>query len=106
MVVETASRRLLAKQKIQTQPADFDDVAIIEARRPLNRSGVHGGRSVSRPDVVAVVALINLRDDGYYIGAGDRTPTVNARPIQGPTRLNNGDVIEICGLRLNFLFRE
>jgi len=53
-----------------------------------------------------VAAQINQRDDGYYIGPGDRTPTVNAKPIQGPTRLNDGDVIEICGLRFNFIFRE
>src|SRR5260370_17472132 len=35
----------------------------MEASRPLNRSGVPGRRSVSRPDVVAVVALINLGGD-------------------------------------------
>jgi len=53
-----------------------------------------------------VAAQINQRDDGYYIGPGDKTPTVNGKPIQGPVRLNDGDVIEICGLRLNFVFRE
>jgi hypothetical protein len=53
-----------------------------------------------------VAAQINQRDDGYYIGPGDRTPTVNGKPISGPVRLNDGDVIEICGLRLNFVFRE
>src|SRR5216683_4234425 len=63
MVVVTAPRRLLAKYKIQAQPADFDDVTVIEARGPLNRFGVHGRGSVSRADVVAVVALINLRGD-------------------------------------------
>ena len=53
-----------------------------------------------------VAAQINRRDDGYYIGPGDKTPTVNGKRIQGPVRLNDGDVIEICGLRLNFVFRE
>ena len=53
-----------------------------------------------------VAAQINQRDDGYYIGPGDRTPTVNGKAIQGPVRLNDGDVIEIGGLRLNFVFRE
>ncbi len=53
-----------------------------------------------------VAAQINQRDDGYYLGAGDRTPTVNGAPISGPTRLNNGDIVEVCGVRLNFLFRE
>lgn len=53
-----------------------------------------------------VAAQINQRDDGYYIGPADKTPLVNSKPIQGPVRLNDGDVIEVCGLRLNFLFRE
>jgi hypothetical protein len=53
-----------------------------------------------------VAAQINQRDDGYYVGPGDKTPTVNGKAIQGPVRLNDGDVIEICGLRLNFIFRE
>jgi hypothetical protein len=53
-----------------------------------------------------VAAQINRRDDGYYIGPGDKTPLVNSKPIQGPARLNDGDVIEICGLRLSFSFRE
>ena len=53
-----------------------------------------------------LAASINQRDDGYYLGPGDKTPRVNGKPIQGPVRLNNGDVIEICGLRLNFMFRE
>jgi pSer/pThr/pTyr-binding forkhead associated (FHA) protein len=56
-----------------------------------------------KPDVAA---QINQRDDGYYIGPGKRTPTVNGKAIQGPVRLNDGDVIEVCGLRLNFVFRE
>jgi len=33
-------------------------------------------------------------------------PSVNGRPIGGPTRLNDGDVIEVSGVRLNFIFRE
>jgi pSer/pThr/pTyr-binding forkhead associated (FHA) protein len=53
-----------------------------------------------------VAAQINQRDDGYYIGPGDKTPLVNSKPIAGPVRLNDGDVIEICGLRLSFVFRE
>src|SRR5256886_6318528 len=36
---------------------------------------------------------INQRDDGYYLGPGDKVPTVNGRPISGPTRLNDGDLI-------------
>jgi pSer/pThr/pTyr-binding forkhead associated (FHA) protein len=53
-----------------------------------------------------MAAQINQRDDGYYIGPGDKVPTVNGSPIPGPVRLNDGDLIEVCGTRLNFIFRE
>jgi pSer/pThr/pTyr-binding forkhead associated (FHA) protein len=53
-----------------------------------------------------VAAQINQRDDGYYLGPGDKVPVVNGTPIPGPVRLNDGDVIDICGVRMNFIFRE
>jgi FHA domain len=53
-----------------------------------------------------MAAQINQRDDGYYIGPGDKVPSVNGTPIPGPTRLNDGDLIEVSGIRLNFIFRE
>src|ERR1700751_5743899 len=51
-----------------------------------------------------MAAQINQRDDGYYLGPGDKVPTVNGRPISGPTRLNDGDLIEVSGVKLNFIF--
>src|SRR5256712_754462 len=53
-----------------------------------------------------MAAQINQRDDGYYLGPGDKVPSVNGRPIRGPVRLNDGDLIEVSGVRLNFIFRE
>jgi pSer/pThr/pTyr-binding forkhead associated (FHA) protein len=53
-----------------------------------------------------MAAQINQRDDGYYLGPGDKVPSVNGAPIPGPVRLNDGDLIEISGVRLNFIFRE
>lgn len=53
-----------------------------------------------------VAAQINQRDDGYYLGTGAKIPSVNGAPIQGPVRLNDGDLIDICGIRMNFIFRE
>jgi len=50
-----------------------------------------------------VAAQINKRGDGYYLGRADRVPKINGRPITGPTRLNNGDVIEIGSVRMAFL---
>ncbi len=53
-----------------------------------------------------VAAQINKRDDGYYLGRADRVPKINGQPINGPTRLNDGDLIEIGRVRLNFLYRD
>jgi predicted component of type VI protein secretion system len=53
-----------------------------------------------------VAAQISRRDDGYYVGGADRIPKVNGEPIAAPTRLKDGDLIEVGGVRLNFLFRE
>src|SRR5713226_6853878 len=53
-----------------------------------------------------MAAQINQRDDGYYIGPGDKVPSVNYTPVSGPVRLNDGDLVEVSGVRLNFIFRE
>jgi pSer/pThr/pTyr-binding forkhead associated (FHA) protein len=53
-----------------------------------------------------VAAQINQRDDGYYLGPGAKVPLVNGSPIQGSTRLSDGDLIEVGGIRMNFIFRE
>jgi predicted component of type VI protein secretion system len=53
-----------------------------------------------------VAAQITKRDDGFYIGKGDKVPSVNGIPISGPTRLNEGDIIEVAGVKMNFNFRE
>jgi pSer/pThr/pTyr-binding forkhead associated (FHA) protein len=52
-------------------------------------------------------AQINRREDqSYYIGAADRVPTVNGTPITHPTKLNPGDVIEVAGVQLEFVYRD
>jgi hypothetical protein len=33
-------------------------------------------------------------------------PTINGATIPGPVRLNDGDLIEVCGVRMNFVFRD
>ena len=53
-----------------------------------------------------LAAQINQRDDGYYVGPGHKVPTVNGAAIPGPVRLNDGDLIEVCGVRMNFVFRD
>jgi hypothetical protein len=53
-----------------------------------------------------VAAQINKREDGYYLGRADRVPKVNGQAITGTTRLTDGDLIEVAGVRLNFLYRD
>jgi pSer/pThr/pTyr-binding forkhead associated (FHA) protein len=53
-----------------------------------------------------VAGHINRRDDGYYLGLGDRIPRVNGQPIHGPTRLRDGDVIGLGRVRLLFSSTE
>jgi hypothetical protein len=33
-------------------------------------------------------------------------PAINGTAIPGPVRLNEGDTIEVSGLRMNFIFRD
>jgi pSer/pThr/pTyr-binding forkhead associated (FHA) protein len=49
-----------------------------------------------------VGAQINHHENGYYLGLGDIVPKVNGQPIQGPTRLQDGDVIQVGRVRLQF----
>jgi predicted component of type VI protein secretion system len=53
-----------------------------------------------------IAAQINKHEDGYYLGRGDHVPKINGVPINGLTKLNDGDLIEVGHVRLNFLFRE
>src|SRR5271168_3293907 len=41
-----------------------------------------------------IAMQINQRDDGYYLGTGDKVPLVNGNPVNGTLRLNDGDLIE------------
>ncbi|HKV03667.1 MAG TPA: FHA domain-containing protein [Candidatus Acidoferrales bacterium] len=52
-------------------------------------------------------AQINRREDNsYYVGAADKTPSVNGVPIAHPTKLSAGDVIAVAGIELEFVFRD
>lgn len=54
-----------------------------------------------------VAAQINRREDhSYYIGAGDKVPSVNGQPILHPAKLTSGDIIEVAGIELEFIYRD
>jgi pSer/pThr/pTyr-binding forkhead associated (FHA) protein len=52
-------------------------------------------------------AQINRREDNfYYIGGADKTPSVNGQPVRHPTKLGSGDIIEVAGIQLEFVYRD
>jgi hypothetical protein len=52
-------------------------------------------------------AQINRREDNsYYIGAADKIPSVNGHPVRHPTKLASGDIIEVAGIQLEFVYRD
>jgi pSer/pThr/pTyr-binding forkhead associated (FHA) protein len=53
-----------------------------------------------------MAAQINRRDDGYYLGRGDKVPSVNGSPIVTPKLLSDGDLIDVCGAQLRFSIKE
>lgn len=53
-----------------------------------------------------VAAQINRLEDGYHLGSGDEIPSINGKPIGGPTPLSHGDLIEVCGVKLRFAIHE
>jgi predicted component of type VI protein secretion system len=53
-----------------------------------------------------VAAQISKRDDGFYIGTGDKVPKVNGMAITQPTKLNEGDVVELGKVKLSFVYRD
>jgi pSer/pThr/pTyr-binding forkhead associated (FHA) protein len=53
-----------------------------------------------------VAAQINKKDDGYYLAAAGQVPTVNGSPIGGPTKLNDGDTIEVGKLKFTFAYKD
>jgi len=52
-----------------------------------------------------MAAQINQRDDGYYIDPAIKCPSQWHSRLR-PMRLNDGDLVEVSGVRLNFIFRE
>jgi pSer/pThr/pTyr-binding forkhead associated (FHA) protein len=51
-------------------------------------------------------AQISQRKEGYFIASTNRVPKVNGQPISGPTLLSDGDLIEVAGVSLKFMFRD
>jgi FHA domain-containing protein len=52
-------------------------------------------------------AQITRREDNtYFVGPAGRTPSVNGLPVEHQTKLSPGDVIEVAGVELEFVYRD
>ena len=76
----------------------------IHPRRQIDRDWQFTDRCCAAAGLVRspVGAQINHHPDGYYLGLGDRVPKLNGQPIHGPTRLRDGDIIQVGRVRLQF----
>jgi pSer/pThr/pTyr-binding forkhead associated (FHA) protein len=57
--------------------------------------------------VPKAAAQINRREDhSYFIGGADKVPNLNGKPISQPAKLTSGDIIEVGGIVLEFVYRD
>jgi pSer/pThr/pTyr-binding forkhead associated (FHA) protein len=54
----------------------------------------------------AAAQITRREDNSYYIGAADKTPSLNGIPITHPTLLSSKDVIAVAGIELEFIYRD
>ncbi|HLJ24644.1 MAG TPA: FHA domain-containing protein [Candidatus Acidoferrales bacterium] len=125
MVLDTVERRKLldmavaAGERSQLAPERLrvPTITIMRGRTDQKEYRITGKLTVIGNSKMATVRLrgwftpeiaaqINKHEDGYYLGRGDRVPKVNGSPINGLTKLKDGDVIDVGRVRLNFLYRE
>jgi pSer/pThr/pTyr-binding forkhead associated (FHA) protein len=53
-----------------------------------------------------VAAQISKRQDGYYLGLAKRIPKINGETVKPPVRLKDGDLIEVAGVTLKFMYQD
>jgi pSer/pThr/pTyr-binding forkhead associated (FHA) protein len=51
-------------------------------------------------------AQISQRKEGYFLASTNRVPKVNGKAISGPMLLADGDLIEVAGVSLKFMYRD
>lgn len=54
----------------------------------------------------AAAQISRREDNAYYIGAADKVPSVNGHRVPHPIKLVSGDIIEVAGVQLEFVYRD
>jgi predicted component of type VI protein secretion system len=123
MVLDTQERREMLRQaavageRAQVSPnrARVPTLKVLAGRTNQSEYVLSGKLTVIGRSEMATVRLrgwfaprvgaqVHKRDDGYYLGVGDRIPKVNGREITRSTLLCDGDVVEIGRVRLHFVY--
>ncbi len=124
-VLDTRERREMIEQAVtageRSQPAPgrlrVPTLIVLRGRTDRKEYLLTGKLTVIGRSAMATVRLrgwfaseaaaqITRREDGYYLGRGERVPRINGLAIEGPVKLNEGDTIEVGRVRLSFLFRD
>ncbi|PYU23962.1 MAG: hypothetical protein DMG32_15095 [Acidobacteria bacterium] len=124
-ILDTEKRRKLmqemaaAGERSQITPSRVRVATLIRVKGPIEQAeyALTGKLTVIGKSEMATIRLrgwfkpkmaaqINRRDDGYYLGRGDRVPTINGSHIGAPTLLSDGDLIDVCGVQLKFTIKE
>lgn len=124
-VLDTEARRKMmqemsaAGERSQITPSRIRVATLVRVGGPIEKEeySLTGKLTVIGSSEMATVRLrgwfkpkmaaqISRRDDGYYLGRGDRVPNINGSPIGTPKRLSDGDLIEVCGVQLKFTIKE
>ena len=125
MVLDTHERRKMLEQaaaagersQLSPERLRIPTLAVLRGRTDQKEYRLSGKLTVIGHSKMATVRLrgwftpdiaaqINKHEDGYYLGRGDLVPKINGIEINSLTKLNDGDLIEVGRVRLNFLFRE
>ncbi len=125
MVLDTQERRELLRQavvagersQISPKRVRVPTLSVLAGRADQDEYVLSGKLTVIGRSEMATVRLrgwfaprvaaqIHKRDDGYYLGMGDRIPKINGLPISAATLLHDGDIIEVGRLRLHFAVHD
>jgi len=54
----------------------------------------------------AAAQITRREENNYYIGPAGKTPNVNGVPVTHQAKLSSGDIIDVAGVEMEFVFRD
>ena len=126
LVLDTKERRDFLQQAAASGESSQVAPARLKVATLIVRNGRTNQREYTLTDKLTVIgrsamATVKLRgwfapksaaqitrreDNCYYVGAAGRVTSVNGQPVAHPAKLSSGDVIEVAGIELQFVYRD